>query len=278
MKTIEKKTMQAVALLQSFAQNAGEVVELAYSGGKDSEICRFLCEFAEIPYRAIYKNTTIDQPGTIAYCRARNVEIVQPKMSFFELLERQGMPSRFRRFCCTIMKEYPILDNVIMGVRRDESRARAQHYSEPTECRAYYRPKHVVQACYPILDWSLQDELEFINLHHVHLHPFYYDPDGTLHLERRVGCLACPMQNLPRRRAVYKQFPQLAKRTIKALDKWLDLRTSQGKVRPYADGTEYFYRELFFRTQQDWHNRLADLFPEERPIDILRACFGDKIE
>ena len=42
---------------------------VCYSGGKDSDVCLRLAQMAGIRYRAIYKNTTIDPPGTIAHAQ-----------------------------------------------------------------------------------------------------------------------------------------------------------------------------------------------------------------
>ena len=44
---------------------------------------------AGVKYRAIYKNTTIDPPGTIKHCKDNGVEIVRPKLSFFKLVEKK---------------------------------------------------------------------------------------------------------------------------------------------------------------------------------------------
>ena len=76
---LQIKIERAVRLLQSVAPTDGSPVEVAYSGGKDSDVILELTKMAGIPYRAIYKNTTIDPPGTIAHAKAMGVEILQPK-------------------------------------------------------------------------------------------------------------------------------------------------------------------------------------------------------
>ena len=67
----EKKVDFALKLLRSIPQD-GEI-EISYSGGKDSDVILELAKMAGIPYRAIYKNTTIDPPWTIKHCKGKGV-------------------------------------------------------------------------------------------------------------------------------------------------------------------------------------------------------------
>ncbi len=63
---LKKKVDRAVKLIRSAGAD-GSVVEVAYSGGKDSDVILELARMSGIRYRAIYKNTTIDPPGTIRH-------------------------------------------------------------------------------------------------------------------------------------------------------------------------------------------------------------------
>lgn len=65
---LQQKVDRAVKLIQSAGAD-GSVVEVSYSGGKDSDVILELTRMAGIRYRAIYKNTTIDPPGTIKHVR-----------------------------------------------------------------------------------------------------------------------------------------------------------------------------------------------------------------
>lgn len=121
---LQKKIDRAIRLIQSAAPTDGSPIEVAYSGGKDSDVILELAKMAGIPYMAIYKNTTIDPPGTIAHCKSKAVEIFAPKITFFELVQKNGCPTRRARFCCEVLKEYKVLDRQIQGIRRHESEAR----------------------------------------------------------------------------------------------------------------------------------------------------------
>ena len=168
---LQKKVDRAIRLLQSIPQD-GEI-ELSYSGGKDSDVILELAKMAGIPYRAIYKNTTIDPPGTIAHAREMGAEVIHPQKTFFQLISENGYPSRLSRWCCSVLKEYKVCDRAIQGIRRSESRNRAERYKEPERCRVY-SAKEKVKQYLPILEWSDQDVEEFIKERNIKCHPLYY--------------------------------------------------------------------------------------------------------
>lgn len=171
-KELQKKIDFAIKLLQSIPTDKGDI-ELSYSGGKDSDVILELAKMAEIPFRAIYKNTTIDPPYTIQHCKENGVEIIHPKKTFFQLVSERGYPSRFARFCCSELKEYKICDRAIQGIRRSESIKRAEIYKEPEVCRVYSK-KEKVKVYLPILEWTNQDVAEFIKERNIKCHPLYY--------------------------------------------------------------------------------------------------------
>ena len=74
---LKKKVERSVKLIQSagkVAKEHGQPLEICYSGGKDSDVILELAKMSGVDYRAIYKNTTIDPPGTIAHVKANGVE------------------------------------------------------------------------------------------------------------------------------------------------------------------------------------------------------------
>lgn len=227
---LQHKVDSSIKLLRTIAKaHEGQEIELAYSGGKDSDVILQLAKEAGIPFRAIYKNTTIDPSGTISHCKAMGVETVQPKISFFKLIEKKGMPSRLHRFCCSELKEYKILDTVILGIRREESRARTNRYTEPTQCRIYAKKDHVEQV-FPILDWTTEDVLEFILDRDITLAPHYYDDNGTLHIERRLGCVGCPMANMQKRLQELKEHPLMVKAFVKHFQVFIDTHPNNKRL------------------------------------------------
>ena len=251
-KELEKKVEQAVKLLQVCYKAAGEPLELAYSGGKDSDVILELAKISCIEYRAIYKNTTIDPPGTIKHAKENGVEIRRPKETFFSLMNRRGYPNRFARFCCSVLKEYKILDNCVIGIRKCESVKRAKRYTEPTECRIYGSKKNHVNAIYPILDWSDEDELEFIKERGIKLHPLYYREDGSVDITRRLGCMCCPLKYYKARLAEFKAYPGMVKAYIRCGEEFLKNHPESKLAKQYSDVYEYFVANAFFDNQRNY--------------------------
>lgn len=269
---LQKKIDNSIKLLKSIKLDEGEAVELAYSGGKDSDVILQLAKEAGINYRAIYKNTTIDPRGTIKHVKAMGVEIRRPQKTFAELIAKKGMPHRFRRFCCKELKEYKILEKVIIGVRKAESIKRANLYREPTECR-YYGAKteknHVV-AYYPILDWDNQDILEFIIDRAITIHPLYYREDGSIDITRRLGCMCCPLQSKKKRIDDFKKNHGMIKYYLNGLREFM--RTHP--IRKYKNEYEYFIREVFFEKQEEYdRQQQKSLFPCETEAKKLLEDF-----
>ncbi len=177
---LQKKIDCAIRLLQGIQNGYDGEIEVAYSGGKDSDVILQLAKEAGIRFRAIYRNTTIDPPGTIVHVGRMGAEILRPKETFFQLVAEKGFPNRFSRFCCEKLKEYKVMDKCIMGVRKSESSKRNERYNEPTECRFYGRKTEAnhVEAIYPILDWTDNDVLAFVEDRHLTLAPVYYTSRG----------------------------------------------------------------------------------------------------
>lgn len=191
---LEKKVNFAIRLLQSIPTDEGPI-EVSYSSGKDSDVILELAKMAGIPYRAIYKNTTLDPPGTIAHCKEVGAEIINPKKTFFQLLQERGLPSRYVRFCCSELKEYKVLDRAVQGIRRSESRKRAERYKEPEICRVYSK-KEKVKVYLPILEWTDDDVAEFIKERNIKCHPYYYG--GGILMLAKESVVSDVLSNLKR--------------------------------------------------------------------------------
>lgn len=265
-KELQRKIDGSIRLLQAIQKShPDDTIEVAYSGGKDSDVILQLAKEAGINYRAIYKNTTIDPRGTLQHVRDMGVEVLQPKQSFFKLVEQKGMPNRYARFCCEKLKEYKVLDVVVMGVRRAESAKRAENYNEPTECRYYGSKKNHVEAIYPILEWSNDDVREFILDRELTLAPMYYDENGVLHIERRLGCIGCPLASRKNRLAELKQYPKFIKSYARALQRYFDTHPNCKTLTNwgYRNAYEALVRDLFYESQ------------EEYSVAVSGGMFGD---
>lgn len=262
---LQKKIDRAIKLLQAagkIAKEHGQPLEVDYSGGKDSDVILELTRLAGVEYRAIYKNTTIDPPRTIQHAKEKGVEVMAPAMTFREVLKKHGIVSRFRRACCQHLKEYKILDYAVLGIRRSESKKRAERYTEPELCRVYNKNDKTRQYL-PILEWTDKDVAEFIAERGIKCHPLYYDEQGNLHPERRLGCIGCPMAAHKKRVGEFKQYPKMVKFWCRGGQEFLDTHPNS-KIHDYFNNAyEWFCMSLFCKNLQEFNEKFgANLFNE----------------
>lgn len=268
-----KKIDGAIKLLQVSAGN--DVVEISYSGGKDSDVILELARMSGIDFRAIYKNTTIDPPGTVRHCVENGVEVMRPSITFLQLVEKNGMPTRRTRFCCRVLKEYKVLDKAVHGIRRSESTARAKRYTEdePVICRIYGSKKNHVNVILPILSWTDDDVGEFIAERGIRCHPLYYDDNGSFHVERRLGCIGCPMKT-DAGRADYKVYPRLFKQVVKSVIIWWQTHPKAKSIQKFGSPYGMIAHNLFYRSYTEWLADDRSLFGRKDWKIFLEEYFG----
>ena len=269
---LEKKVERAIRLLQLIPQDGD--IELSYSGGKDSDVILELAKMAGIPYRAIYKATTIDPPGTIAHAKEMGAEVIHPKKTFFQLVSKSGFPSRFQRFCCSVLKEYKICDRAIQGIRRSESRKRAEKYKEPEVCRVY-SAKEKVKVYLPILEWTDQDVAEFIKERNIKCHPLYYS-GGQFDVTKRLGCMGCPLASRNKRIQFFKENPKWLKAWIRAGQKRYTSEAYQnGNAKhKFKDAFEVMGYMLFCDNMDEFKEKTYTLFGEFDWKEFLEKEFN----
>lgn len=253
----------AIKLLQSIPQDGD--IEISFSGGKDSEVILELTKMAGIPYRAIYKNTSIDPPGTIAHCKSKGVEVLAPTINFFDLVKKKGCPTRRARFCCEYLKEYKVCDRAVQGIRRSESVRRAKRYHEPEVCRTY--PKGQKARIYlPILEWTDDDVAEFIAERGIKCHPLYYDEQGNFHVERRLGCIGCPLRS-DNGKSDFVKYPKFLKRLIVAAQEYLDTHPHVNAKAKFGDAYNMVFHDLFTKSYIEYQNLVSGGMFLETAID-----------
>lgn len=271
-KELQKKVDFAIKLLRSIPQDGD--IEVSYSGGKDSDVILELTKMAGIPYRAIYKNTTIDPKGTIAHAREMGAEVINPKKTFFQLISERGFPSRFQRFCCSVLKEYKVCDRAIQGIRRSESRKRAENYKEPEMCRVY-SAKEKVKVYLPILEWTDEDVAEFIKERNIKCHPLYYRGGGQFDVTKRLGCMGCPIQSRKKRIQEFKDNPKMLKAWIRAGQKRYTSEAYQnGKSNfKFKDAFEIMGYQLYCDNIEQFKEKTYGLFGDFDWKEFLQKEF-----
>ena len=270
-KELQKKVDFAIKLLQSIPQDGD--IEVSYSGGKDSDVILELAKMAGIPYRAIYKNTTIDPAGTIAHAKEMGAEVIYPKKSFFQLIGEKGFPTRVSRWCCSVLKEYKVCDRAIQGIRRSESTKRAERYKEPEVCRVY-SAKEKVKVYLPILEWTDEDVAEFIKERNIKCHPLYYR-GGEFDVTKRLGCMGCPIQSRRKLIQEFKDNPKLLKAWIRAGQKRYKSEAYQngGAKHKFKDAFEAMGYLLFCENMDEFKKKTYGMFGDFDWKEFLQKEF-----
>ena len=269
--SLKHKVDLAIKMLQGIPSDD---IELCYSGGKDSDVILRLAQMAGISFTAIYKNTTVDPSGTIQHCKENGVQILQPKQTFFQLIERKGFPTRRCRFCCDKLKEYKIKDDAIQGIRKYESVKRAKMYKEPIICRLYGSKKNHVNVILPILYWTDKNVAEFIQAEDIKLHPLYYREDGTVDVSRRLGCIGCPLKS-DNGLGDFLANPKLVKEWIKHGKVWWERKRSKpmkAQIK-FANIYEVFAHNIFYKSYEEFCEVKYGMFGTENYKQLLCDYF-----
>lgn len=233
---------------------------LAFSGGKDSIVCKELLNMARVKYDAHYNRTTVDPPELIYYMREHHKDVIieKPKETMWKLIERKLMPpTRVVRYCCEELKEHGGEGRfVITGVRWAESARRKNTRSgveiftkskskKTKETKQIFlmadndEKRKMTENCVvkgkfvlnPIIDWEDDDVWEFIkmrNLPYCELYDQGFD---------RLGCIGCPMQGNKRFEEM-KRYPKYYATYTRSFDRMLIERKRKGKETKWETGEE----------------------------------------
>lgn len=275
---LQTKIDKSLKILDTVYKNSkGKTIELCYSGGKDSDVILELANMASIPVLPIYKNTTIDPAGTIKHCLENHVQILQPKYSFYDIIKKKGFPTRLRRFCCSILKEYKVHDIAILGIRKSESVKRNARYLEPITCRLYHGSKQCTEQVFPILYWSDEDVRKFIEARQIKCHPLYYDEKGNFHVERRLGCMGCPLKS-DNGLSHFKENPRLVRAWIKNGRIWWNTHPLTKTKAKFQTIEDVFIRNVFFKDFEQFKLSMSDMFGTINAREFLEKYFNINLD
>lgn len=247
---------------------------LTYSGGKDSDLTVDLAIKAGIPFEIAHSLTTVDMPETVYHTRkvfAKLEEkgvpckIIRPTykdkpVTMWTLIPQNSIPpTRFARYCCSVLKETAGKGRFIAtGVRRAESSKRASRepfeilgsrkqyakrmsdeeifMQDNTEKRMYFehcrlKSKRTVN---PIIEWTDDDVWDYISAESIEVNPKYRDG------YKRVGCVGCPLSSKCNRMRQFEEYPTYKRAYIRAFDKMLDARKERWSKTDWKNGEEVF--------------------------------------
>ena len=123
------KVQTAIKRLQKYEPDEGYY--LAFSGGKDSVVCKALCDMAGVKYDAHYAITSVDPPELVQFINEKYPDVIRESqhdkdgkpITMWSLIANETMPpTRIVRYCCEYLKESAGEGRVtITGVRWAES-------------------------------------------------------------------------------------------------------------------------------------------------------------
>lgn len=241
---------------------------VAYSGGKDSDTIRILCELANVKFDLVHNHTTVDAPETVYYVRQqKDIVISYPEMFMWELIVKKKMPpTRIIRYCCDYLKERSGTDRFVMtGVRWEEStRRKATRTSlEITQGKNYIRlnadndeSRRLLEQCVkksktmlnPIIDWSEEEVWEFLNHYGCKSNPLYQCG------YTRVGCVGCPLAGGETQIREFEKYPRYKEAYIRAFQRMVEAR----KMSYWTSGEAVF----------DWWVSGKQISQEEGQLDF----------
>lgn len=192
---------------------------LAFSGGKDSLVCYYLCKLAGVKFDAHYNYTTIDPPELVRFVRTfEDVEIHKPDTCYWQLIIKNGMPpTRLARYCCRELKEGGGKDRIkILGVRAEESSKRKGRDVVMLGDTPLGRVINI------IYHWSEAEVWEFIGCNLIDYCSLYDEGFS------RLGCIACPQKNAKAQEQDFARWPAYRTAYIACFDLMIEERKRKG--------------------------------------------------
>ena len=251
MKSLNQKIKESISLIQrgerlALLMQPAVGYHVAFSGGKDSQVVLELVKMSGVKYKAVYNVTTVDAPENVYFIRKEypEVDFALPKRNFFQLVEKNGMPTKLARYCCRILKETQSAGcTVIDGIRRQESSKRAAY----KEISRLHRGMYIYNTLsnmessqfqcvggkdkvmlHPILNWSEADVWNFIRKKGLAINPCYAAVD-------RVGCMFCPFGRKKQLRYYRERYPRYYDRLLRYIQRYIDTHNS-----PFSQAEDYY--------------------------------------
>ena len=246
---LQEKIEASIALIRkgerlALAMNPNGYI-VYFSGGKDSLVLLELVRMSGVKYEAVYNVTGIDAPESIYYIRQfPEVKFNHPKQNFFKLVEKWGMPTMQRRYCCKVLKEGEGAGRVCMtGVRKEESCRRSrypdvkifsnrkEHKEHRNERKSFEEIEANEHRCikgkdkimvYPILEWTKEEVWEFIIRRQLPVNVMY-------NYVERVGCMFCPFCSDKQIEMYCEMYPRFKQLLLRSMGRYIEKKGGELK-------------------------------------------------
>ena len=133
-----------------------------------------------------------------------------------------------------------------------------KRYTEPSFCRTY-EGGGKTEIFLPILEWTNDDVYNFVVANGIRLHPLYYDEKGRFDVNRRLGCMGCPL-SVKNAIMDFHQYPQLLKLYLKNGQYWLDTHPNVASHRKFGNVYNLFFHNYFCKSYEDYLYKTTGMF------------------
>lgn len=285
---------KAIERIKAFEPEEGYY--LAFSGGKDSVVCKALLDMANVKYDATYRVTSVDPPELVRFIKDQHPDVIRevPRdkngnpITMWNLIPRKLLPpTRIVRYCCSDLKESGGDGRMtVTGVRWAESTNRknghgivtvpvksAQRtYGDNPDFRATKGgvvlvndnddSRKMVEQCYKRHKTTLNPIVEWTDAQVWELISTHGITVCELYAEgwHRLGCIGCPLAKKNGREKEFNRWPKYKQYYLKAFEKMLAERKLRGKADEWQSPQDVFNWWM----ENDVLPGQIDLFEEER--------------
>lgn len=271
---LQEKVNASLERLKAFEPEEGYY--LAFSGGKDSVVCKALLEMAGCKYDATYRVTSVDQPELVRFIKEKHPDVKRevprykdtgkPITMWNLIVKKMYPPTRTGRYCCQYLKEDGGDGRMtVTGVRWAESINRRKNQgsvvlrnmtekSLTDDFRMGVRrdslilvndnaeSRRMIESCYKRHKTTVNPIIEWED-HDVWE---FIKSNGIPYCElydkgfHRLGCIGCPMAGRRQRLRDFATYPKYKNAYLKAFGKMLDARMQKpNKPRWRQGATDY---------------------------------------
>ncbi len=213
------KVEVAIDLLRAWEPLEGYY--LAFSGGKDSVAIYDLAVKAGVKFDAHYCVSPIDPPQIYKFIKEHYPDVIWDyhAKGFWQLVDKNGLPSINRRWCCKKIKEAGGNNRVVVvGNRRTEGNIRRN------QCFVEIGRNKKANKTFirPILDFDNYDIWQYIRENKL---PYceLYDQGFE-----RIGCVLCPFSRNIKREELF--FPRIVANWRRACNRQVAARIARGQL------------------------------------------------
>lgn len=267
MSELQQKVRKSIDRLKAFEPPEGYY--LAFSGGKDSVVCKALMDMSGVKYDAHYRVTSVDPPELYNFVREKHPDVARDKpkdadgntITMWNLIPRKYIPPTRRiRYCCAELKEDGGDGRMcVTGVRWAESINRKKNQGEVTIVGKSAKrefanhsdfalnskggvilindnagSRRMVEQCYQRHKTNINPIIEWSDDDVWNFIRAETVPYCSLYDEgfTRIGCIGCPMAGQHMREREFLLWPKYKQSYLNAFAAMLEVRKQKGLPKP----------------------------------------------